>query len=149
MNSYFQKMVHLMGGILSSGHLSSCPSTEFLHGKGFSLMVLISSMVISVSSDSFNFLKNILFFNYVCMCGFIPAGAGACKGQKMVPGPLQKEFQATQYAGTQHTLNSLGFVCNFKPILFQNKTSQNHIFHILLFLFLLCLTVDLDQSNKQ
>lgn len=63
--------------------------------------------------------------------------------------PPQKEFQATQYAGTQHTLNSPGFVCNFKPILFQNKTSQNHIFHILLFLFLLCLTVDLDQSNKQ
>lgn len=43
------------------------------------------------------------------MYGFVPVDAGACKGQKIGPGSLQKEYQATQYAGTQtlqeqHTL---------------------------------------------
>lgn len=87
MNSYFQKMPLLIVGILSSGHLSYCPGTEFLHSKGFSLMVLISSMIISVFSDSLSstFFKK-LFFNDMCMCGFVPADAGICKVQKVVPG---------------------------------------------------------------
>lgn len=78
---------------------------------------------------------------YMCMYfyGYVHVGAGACKDQKVVPDPLQKELRAVvsnpkfwdpNSARAIHSLNSPAFVCNFKHFLLQNRTSPHHIFFI-------------------